>query len=126
LASSLPFAVEQTQSAAWLYQIRHLRDLAARLPAAHFFVEFLIPRMGRRADLIVVHAGLIFVVEYKVGAQQFDRSSKDQVFGYGLDLKHFHETSHACAIVPILVATEAIRGGNQALNWDEDNLAQLT
>jgi len=124
LASSLPFAVEPTQSAAWRYQITHLRQLAAQLPGAHFFVEFLIPRMGRRADLIVINAGLIFVVEYKVGAQQFDRSSMDQVFGYGLDLKHFHETSHACAIVPILVATGAAAGGDHALNWGRDNLAQ--
>jgi hypothetical protein len=58
--------------------------------------------MGRRADLIVVQHGIVFVVEYKLGAQQFDRSSLDQVFGYGLDLKHFHETSHAAPIVAIL------------------------
>ena len=49
LAIKLPFAVEPTQSAAWQYQIRHLRDLARELPSAHFFMEFLIPRMGRRA-----------------------------------------------------------------------------
>jgi hypothetical protein len=38
--------------------------LAAQLPDAHFFMEFLIPRMGRRADLVVLHAGMILVVEY--------------------------------------------------------------
>lgn len=70
-------------------------------------MEFLIPRMGRRADLIVIVAGIIFVAEYKLGARQFDRSSLDQVYGYGLDLKHFHETSHAVPIVPILVASHA-------------------
>ena len=95
LASRLPFALEPTQRAAWEYQVEHLRELARDLPPAHFLMEFLIPRMGRRADLIVLVEGLIFVVEYKLGARQFDRSSLDQVYGYGLDLKHFHETSHA-------------------------------
>ena len=124
LASSLPFAVEPQQTAAWQFQINHLRQLASELPDAHFFMEFLIPRMGRRADLIVINAGLIFVVEYKVGAQQFDRSSRDQVYGYGLDLKYFHETSHAHAVVPILVATDAPPGDQKALEWDEDRLAR--
>lgn len=124
LASKLPFAVEPAQSGAWQFQIRHLRKLAAELPEAYFFMEFLIPRMGRRADLIVINSGLIFVIEYKVGARQFDRSSIDQVYGYGLDLKHFHEASHVRAIVPILVATEAIGGEEQPLQWDEDQLAR--
>ena len=124
LAIKLPFAVEPTQSAAWEYQIRHLRDLAHDLPIAHFFMEFLIPRMGRRADLIVLHAGIVFVVEYKLGARQFDRSALDQAYGYGLDLKHFHETSHHLPIVPILVATEAPDGGAAALQWDADRLAR--
>ena len=124
LASKLPFAVEQAQKAAWIYQIRHLRQLAAELPDASFFFEFLIPRMGRRADLIVIQGSLIFVIEYKVGASCFDRSSIDQVFGYGLDLKHFHETSHDKGIVPILVATEATGAEDCPLTWSDDGLAQ--
>ena len=57
LARELPFAVEPSQRAAWEYQIRHLRSLVRDLPAAHFFIEFLIPRMGRRADLIILNEG---------------------------------------------------------------------
>ena len=124
LAANLPFAVEPTQRSAWEFQITHLRQLAADLPLAHFCIEFLIPRMGRRADLIVVHAGIIFVVEYKLGARHFDRSSLDQVYGYGLDLKHFHETSHALPVVPILVATEATAASRTGLQWDRDQLAR--
>ena len=124
LASKLPFAVEQAQRAAWIYQIRHLRQLATELPNAYFFFEFLIPRMGRRADLIVIQGSLIFVIEYKVGASGFDRSSIDQVFGYGLDLKNFHETSHNKGIVPILVATEAAGEEDCPLVWSDDGLAQ--
>ena len=124
LATKLPFALEPTQKAAWEYQIHHLRQLAFVLPGAHFYMEFLIPRMGRRADLIVLHAGIIFVVEYKLGAQRFDRSSLEQVYGYGLDLKHFHETSHDLPVVPILVATEASTFEVQTIQWDSDKLAR--
>lgn len=123
IAGQLPFAVEPSQRAAWEYQIRHLRSLALDLPDAHFFLEFLIPRMGRRADLIVLNAGVIFVVEYKLGASHFDRSALTQTYGYGLDLKHFHETSHHRSIVPILIATQATPKGDQPISWDEDMLA---
>lgn len=124
LAARLPFALEPAQRAAWEYQIKHLRELAGKLPDAHFFMEFLIPRMGRRADLIVILEGIVFVVEYKLGAHQFGRSSVDQVYGYGLDLKHFHETSHTVPIVPILVATHADEADNAPLQWEDDGLAR--
>ena len=101
LALKLPFAVEPAQRAAWEYEIQHLRLLARELPDAHFMLEFLIPRMGRRADLVVLLGGVVFVVEYKIGARHFERSGLDQVYGYGLDLIHFHEPSHALPVVPI-------------------------
>lgn len=124
LASRLPFAIEPAQRAAWVYQIEHLRILARDLPDAHFFMEFLIPRMGRRVDLIVIVEALVFVIEYKLGARQFDRSSIEQVFGYGLDLKHFHETSHHAPVVPILVATDAADTAECPLRWEDDGLAR--
>ncbi len=123
LSSKLPFAVEPAQRAAWIFQISHLRSLAQDLPEAYFLMEFLIPRMGRRADLIILNHGIIFVVEYKIGATGFDRSSLAQTYGYGLDLKHFHETSHHRTIVPILVATEATLHEADPVSWDDDSLA---
>lgn len=107
LARHLPFAVEPAQRAAWLFEIAHLKAIAAALPAAQFCLEFAIPRMGRRADAIIVHGGLIFVIEYKVGERDFARHAIEQVHGYALDLKNFHRTSHDKAIVPILIASEA-------------------
>ena len=124
LARKFSFSLEQTQAIAWEYQIKHLRELAAALNSAHFFMEFLIPRMGRRADLVVLHAGKIFVIEYKIGAKIFDRSSLDQVYGYGLDLKQFHAASHEIPVVPILVATQATDEGDQDVTWDSDQLAK--
>ena len=124
LASRLPFALEPAQRTAWEYQIGHLRDIAQGLPEAYALMEFLIPRMGRRADLILLHDGIVFVIEYKLSARQYDRSSLDQVYGYGLDLKHFHETSHGLPIVPILVATHAANDDGRQLQWDADGLAR--
>lgn len=124
LASKLPFAVEPSQRSAWVYQIQHLRDLAHALPAAHFFIEFLIPRMGRRADLIIIHRAVVFVIEYKLGAVHFDQSGLEQVYGYALDLKCFHEESHSLPIVPILVATAAFGLDEHCPEWSRDVLAK--
>jgi len=124
LAKKLSFALEPTQTAAWEYQIKHLRSLSLELSEAHFFLEFLIPRMGRRADLIILHAGLVCVVEYKVGARQFDRLSLSQVYGYGLDLKNFHENSHQRPVLPILIATEATSKNPPQVHWGDDHLAR--
>jgi hypothetical protein len=107
LAQALPFAVEPPQRSAWLFEIAHLQGVAAALPDAHIFVEFAIPRMGRRADAVIVAGGLVFVLEYKVGERDFARHAIEQVHGYALDLKNFHVTSHDRAIVPLLIATEA-------------------
>jgi len=107
LCAALPFDVEQAQRGAWQVQIAHLQGVAAALPDAHVFLEFSIPRMGRRADAVIIAGGLVFVLEYKVGDRDFPRHAIEQVHGYALDLKNFHVTSHDLAIVPLLIATEA-------------------
>lgn len=69
--------------------------------------EFSIPRMGRRVDVVLVTPLAVFVLEFKVGASEFDRSAIEQVWDYALDLKNFHETSHHVPLIPVLIATEA-------------------
>ncbi len=106
LAANGEFALLPTQRDAWVVQ---LRVLAASLNglSGSLFLEFNIPRMGRRIDAVVLVGPVVFVVEFKVGESAFDRAAMDQVWDYALDLKNFHEASHAASIVPILVATEA-------------------
>src|SRR3954447_282945 len=106
LAKNSGFAILPTQRDAWLAQIEFLRDRMRGLRGAIFF-EFSIPRMGRRIDVVLLTAGIVFVVEFKVGATAFDRAALDQVWDYALDLKNFHEASHSLTIVPLLVATDA-------------------
>ena len=124
-ASQLPFALDTAQRLAWETEITQLRDrIAPEFPDAEFFFEFAIPRCGRRADVVLLWNGVVFVVEYKVGAKEFQRHALDQAVGYALDLKNFHETSHNLPIVPVLIATEAEHAPIIAPEWSADGVAE--
>ncbi|MGY0218798.1 DUF2075 domain-containing protein [Endozoicomonadaceae bacterium StTr2] len=100
--------LEANQKNAWLEQIDVLRDqLKSYADDGHLFFEFSIPRMGKRADVILVVKGVIFILEFKVGASKYHASDLLQSIDYALDLKNFHEGSHDALLVPILVATNA-------------------
>ncbi len=107
LVSAFPFAVEPTQRHAWMVQIKHLQQALKPYPSGKIYFEYSIPRMGKRADVIVIFRHVIWVLEYKVGEQQFPSSAVAQVWDYALDLKHFHEPSHEAPIVPVLISTES-------------------
>lgn len=103
-------SVETAQRDAWLVEIDLLQSLAGRcgqLANAHIYLEYEIPRLGRRADALLIVNHVLFVLEFKVGAREFSTAALDQVWDYALDLKNFHEASHALTIVPVLVATAA-------------------
>ena len=102
-----PFDVGSKQRDAWLHQIEGLKLLASAVPLSHFFLEFSIPRMGKRADAILLAGGIVFVLEYKVGASEYWGHAAGQALDYALDLKNFHTGSHDRTIIPILIATDA-------------------
>ncbi len=102
-------------------QISILQECLSGLSGA-IFLEFNIPRMGRRIDAVLLVGPVVFVVEFKVGVSAFDSAGRDQVWDYALDLKNFHEASHDAPIVPILVATEADQPVEPNLQPDEDNV----
>jgi len=107
LASGHHHDLEQQQRSAWLRQISILKSALSHPPNGRVFLEFYIPRMGKRADAVVVVENIVFVIEFKIGASAHAASAFDQVEDYALDLKNFHEGSHAVPIVPVLVSTEA-------------------
>ncbi len=107
LAMSQAGDLTPAQRDAWLRQIEILKSALAEIPVGMILFEFLIPRMGKRADNVLLIGGLLFVIEFKVGAETYDRAAKDQAVDYALDLKNFHAGSHDLPIVPVLVATEA-------------------
>ena len=104
----------------WLAEIEILQRELASLSEGWVGLEFSIPRMGRRADAIVLLNGVIFVIEFKIGAADFDASAVDQAIDYCLDLKNFHEGSHARPLVPIVIATKATSRPGQLPFWPDD------
>ena len=64
------------------------------------------PRMGRRADAIVLIDGIVLVMEFKTSEQKFTRISETQVWDYALDLKNFQQGSRDRILIPILVVTK--------------------
>jgi len=121
LVTNNDFTLISTQRDTWLFQIDYLRQALAGLSGAIYF-EFNIPRMGRRIDVVLLIGPVVFVIEFKVGEKTFDRAAVDQVWDYALDLKNFHEASHAVSLVPILIVTEAAESGLTALKSDDDKV----
>ncbi len=121
LATNSDFAVLPEQRDAWLAEVQllqaHLRGLSGSL-----FMEFAIPRMGRRIDTVLLIGPAVFVIEFKVGEAEFERAALDQVWDYALDLKNFHSASHTAPIVPILIATCAAESPPLHLCADRDQV----
>lgn len=95
------------QKEAWKEEINILKDEIGSLGSGHIFLEFTIPRMGKRVDAILVFSRVIFVMEFKVGEDTYRTADKEQCEDYALDMRNFHEGSHGVPVVPILVATDA-------------------
>jgi hypothetical protein len=121
LVANSEMAVEPPQRDAWMQEISILKDSLQGLGGT-LFLEFNIPRMGRRIDAVVVSGAVVFVIEFKIGEKHFTRPDLDQVWDYALDLKNFHEASHAVPILPILVATEAAAGDRRLPAPHEDQV----
>ncbi|WP_457593282.1 DUF2075 domain-containing protein [Hydrogenimonas sp.] len=102
------YALEDLQKNAWLSQIKILKDTFQNdYRDGQIFFEFLIPRMGKRVDNIVIIKNIVFVIEFKIGSTYYDNYAKEQVLDYAVDLKNFHKASHDIILVPILCASEA-------------------
>ncbi len=104
LAQNNHFELSQEQRTAWLTEIEILQKTLAPF-RGHIYFEYAIPRMGKRADVILLIKQGIFVVEFKVGSRSYDRHALDQVTDYALDLKNFHAGSSTQPVYPILLAT---------------------
>lgn len=95
------------QDQAWEDQIQIFRDELKSSLDGYIFFEFQIPRMGKRADNILVIGGCIFVIEFKIGANKFQKKDINQAIDYAVDLENFHSTSHSANLIPVLICTEA-------------------
>jgi len=118
------FSLEGTQRDAWISQINLLQSELSPLESGTIFFEFAIPRMGKRADVVIVLGGIVFVIEFKVGSTNFDNASIRQAHDYALDLKNFHKGSHDLPLVPILISTKAKPVDSVPLQWASDKVAE--
>ncbi|MGN0866335.1 MAG: DNA/RNA helicase domain-containing protein [Oligosphaeraceae bacterium] len=110
LALENSFELTEGQRDAWQEEIALLQGILSREVVGEgdeILFEYSIPRLGKRVDVVLLLGGVVFVLEFKVGAREFLRKDLEQVWDYALDLKNFHEASQSLTIVPILVATEA-------------------
>ncbi len=100
-------ALEDLQKNAWVKQITILKNTLQSIDNGQIYFEFSIPRMGKRVDNVLIINDLIFVLEFKVGDNQYQKHSIEQVVDYCLDLQNFHEGSHHEKLIPVLISTNA-------------------
>ena len=106
ITRSNQFDSNTNQNKSWEQQIPILKEALLGFSGTIFF-EFSIPRMGKRVDCIVIIESVVFIIEFKIGEKDYLNANIDQVWDYALDLKNFHQPSHAALLVPILIASEA-------------------
>jgi len=112
LTKNHEFNLEEQQKNAWIRQIDILKEQLRDFNSGHIIFEYSIPRMGRRVDIIFIYSGIVFVLEFKVGGDEYPKYAVDQALDYAIDLKNFQEGSHTIQLVPILVATKAPEKNN--------------
>jgi hypothetical protein len=108
LTSKSEFAITETQRDAWIAEIGILRNVLG--PFRHngrIYLEYSVPRLGRRIDAVILVNHVAVIIEFKVNAGEFSTEAREQVWDYALDMKNFHEPSHGIPIFPVLVATRA-------------------
>ena len=114
------FEITPKTSYAWLGEISVIKN-ALSDHDGHVHFEYVIPRMGKRVDVLLVIQNVIFIIEFKVGSDSFDADAITQVVDYTLDLKNFHDGSHSQIVCPILIATEA-QDTNYEISLSDDRI----
>lgn len=128
------FDITPKSSTAWVSEIKTMKKSLKDIDGYIHF-EFIIPRMGKRVDILLVIKNIIFIIEFKVGSDEYDNASITQVTDYALDIKNFHEGTHDKVVCPILVSTDADFQDNEfkiskdlifnTINSNELNLGQI-
>ena len=95
------FDLKEQQRDAWLKIIEICKKELTNFTSGYVIFEYSIPRMGKRADVILVLNGLVFVMEFKINEKQYKNHDINQCYDYVLDLKYFHEQSYNIKIIPV-------------------------
>ena len=73
-----PYSTLQTQKNAWKEQIKILQKELKDIPIDRILFEYTIPRMGRRVDNVVFYNGVVYVLEFKVGENEYRNADLNQ------------------------------------------------
>lgn len=104
LVIASPHSDNPETKSSWIEEIKILKEaLTTYSDRGSIFMEYNIPRMGRRVDVIVLIDGIIFVLEFKTLGSKFSYQAATQVWDYAIDLKNFQLKSYDRTIVPIVV-----------------------
>ena len=122
-ANAVSISPTSQQSDAWKEQIKILKDQFKDYSDAKMIFEYVIPRVGKRVDNIVLLRNIVFILEFKCStdpssAKGYPKRALEQVYDYALDLKYFQKESEHRLLVPILVCTKSIGVKNDI---DEDD-----
>lgn len=122
------------QKNSWQEEVRILKEQLRGLAEGRVIFEYIIPRIGKRVDCIIIHKNIIFLLEFKCGDSEYRQATYDQVYDYALDLQNFHKESANKLLVPIVVATAAFPIKNQVsesnkiiapLYCNKDNIREI-
>lgn len=106
-AHTATHSLEEPQLYAWNKEIEILKQIASRFDNCTIAFEYMIPRMGKRVDAVVLINNYLFIVEFKIGERNYPQQALNQVLDYSFDLANFHKQSHNCNLYPILVCDKA-------------------
>jgi len=120
LVRSHTFNLNELQRNSWIKEISILKLSLEDHYNSYICLEYSIPRMGKRADAILLVNNVVVILEFKVGSNTYNGGDLDQVLDYALDLKNFHEQSHDKVILPVLVATNGPDENNYLKKYDDD------
>ena len=119
LTKNHSFSLDERQRDAWIQQIIILKEQLSQFTSGQILFEYSIPRMGKRVDVVFIYSGLVFVIEFKVNSEVYNKSDIDQCLDYALDLKNFHAESHHLPLIPILLSTNASDFENTFEKFDD-------
>ncbi len=120
LVRSHTFNLNELQRNSWIKEISILKFSLEDHYNSYICLEYSIPRMGKRADAVLLVNNVVVILEFKVGSSTYNSGDLDQALDYALDLKNFHEQSHDKIILPVLVATDAENTNNELKKYDDD------
>ena len=95
------------QRYAWGCTVRILKKQLSCFRGMGIAMEYTIPRINTRIDVVLLYRGIVFVLEFKCGEDRYTEQAYNQTIGYAYDLHFCHEDSADKLIVPIEVATKA-------------------